>query len=140
MDQKEYLEAKRELERSILLIDDVDKEISKAKDWGIIDILGGGGISSLIKRGKISKINDFLFKLRYQLEKTQRELIPVKHLTKLEIANNFSDKFFDIGFDNIFTDLSTQSKLRETEMNLMELRYYLQKVLDEINTELDKDN
>ena len=135
MDKKEYLEAERELKRSIALIDDIDKEIAKAKDWGIVDILGGSGISSLLKRGKINNINDYLLKLRYQMQNTQRELVPFRFLTDIEIPNSFADNFFDIGFDNVFSDISTQDKLRDTEMKLMELRYFLQKVLDKVQKE-----
>lgn len=138
IDKKELLEAKNELNKSLGIIDDSLKLLSSAKGWGIFDILGGGFLTSLIKRNKIAKINDNIRNLRYQLEKTQKELRDIDQMVDIEIPDGFASNFFDIAFDNVFTDISTQSKLNTTHRKLTDLKYYLARVLDKIEDELEK--
>lgn len=138
IDKKELLEARSELIKSLGLIDDSIKTLSSAKTWGIFDILGGGLFTSLIKRNKISKVNDNIRNLRYQLEKTQKELSDINQMVDIEIPDDFIHNFFDIAFDNIFTDISTQTKLNQTSKKLTDLKHYLSRVLDKIDAEFDK--
>lgn len=130
---KELQEAKVSLERTLRKIDSVRDELKSAKNWGIADILGMGSFVSLIKRDKIRKINESMNELQYQLETTSEELKDISEIVSFRIPNDFGSQFFDIFFDNIFTDISTQKKLKAADKNLEELHRKLSEILTKIN-------
>lgn len=132
MENREVFEAKRELEKSLSMISEIREDIRSAKRWGIFDILGGGLIASLVKRDKIGKINTKLDNLEVQLKKTMNEVDDVPYLNNVRISNDFIDQLFDMGFDNIFTDISTQLKLKDAEKNLEGIEQDLTDLLEEI--------
>ena len=112
---KEQAEARVEIQKSLDLIADIRRDLSAAKKWSWFDLLGGGSIASIMKRGRISDINQKIDLLSYQLEKTRKEVLDLGRDMNLHIPNSFSNQFFDIAFDNIFTDISTKTQLDETE-------------------------
>ena len=50
--RREVQEAISAADDAIRHLEDAERELKSARNWGIYDILGGGLISSLIKRGE----------------------------------------------------------------------------------------
>ena len=91
MDKKEWVEAEKALEQLLPKIDVILVELDKAKNWGFWDLLGGGGLSGLIKRDKIYKANQKLDQLRLYLMDVQKELGDVNlTLTNIPDSNSVS--------------------------------------------------
>ena len=105
---KELKEAKEAAELVIGKIDQAIKELNSASNWGILDLLGGDFIPSLIKRSKIGKANDILNDLPKSLETLNKELSDVDISLPSGVPNRLSDELFDTIFDNIFTDFRVQ--------------------------------
>ncbi len=92
------------------------KELYKAKDkfesahsWGIFDMFGGGLMSSMIKHDHINEANRIINNVQCLIKKFEREIKDVD----IEVDVNITtfDKFGDIFFDNIFSDMMVQDKI-----------------------------
>ena len=131
-DDMEIEEARKEIENSIELIDYTLEKIKSAKDWGLLDIIGGEGLSSFIKRKRIKEINENMKRLEKQLVITKKELEDVEEELSYRIPDSFTNRLFDIFLDNIFTDINTQNKLKTAEKNLIGLKNKLEEILHEL--------
>ena len=58
-----YIDAIIICEELETVLDEALKELKKASNWGIVDLLGGGFITSLIKREKLKKTNGYLYRI-----------------------------------------------------------------------------
>lgn len=120
---KELKEAKEAVDQVIVRIDAGIKQLESASSWGILDILGGGLISSLVKRNKIGEANRSLEEISSSLKDLNKELSDVDISLPDTIPDSFSDELFDMVFDNIFTDIRVQGEIKENLVALKELRY-----------------
>ena len=100
-------------------------QLESASSWGILDTLGGGLISSLVKRNKIGEANHSLEEISSSLKALNKELSDVDISLPDAIPDMLSDELFDIVFDNIFTDIRVQGEIKENLIALKELRLSL---------------
>ena len=85
-------------------------------------MFGGEFFSSFMKRSKISKANRNISALKLSLNRLRKELSDVDIDLPLEISNSLADNFWDVYFDNIFTDLRVRSELKAKTKELRDLR------------------
>lgn len=135
---KELKEAKEAAELVIGKIDQAIKQLNSASNWGILDLLGGDFIPSLIKRNKIGKANDILSDLPKSLESLNKELGDVDISLPEGVPNRLSDELFDTIFDNIFTDFRVQGEIKENLISLKELRHSIVEISDKLDEEISK--
>ena len=104
--EKEVREAVAAGERALGSLRNAQKCLDGAKNWGIVDMLGGGLVSSLVKRSKMDEA-------KADLRKFQKELrdVSVSMDLRMEIGSFLS--FADVFFDNLFVDVMVQSKINE---------------------------
>ncbi|WP_311537363.1 hypothetical protein [uncultured Anaerococcus sp.] len=133
---KELKEAKEAAELVIGKIDQAIKELNSASNWGILDLLGGDFIPSLIKRTKIGKANDILNELPKSLEILNKELSDVDISLPGGVPDKLSDELFDTIFDNIFTDFRVQGEIKENLLALKELRHSVGEISDKLDEEI----
>lgn len=120
---------KNEIREAIAACDDVlnniDRalaELSSASNWSLLDMFGGEFFSSFMKRSKINKANRNISNLKLSLNRLRKELADVDIDLPLEISNSLADNFWDVYFDNIFTDLRVRSEIKTKTSELRELR------------------
>ena len=133
---KELKEAKEAAELVIGKIDQAIKELNSASNWGILDLLGGDFIPSLIKRTKIGKANDILNELPKSLEILNKELSDVDISLPGGVPDKLSDELFDTIFDNIFTDFRVQGEIKENLLALKELRHAIGEISDKLDGQI----
>ena len=133
---KELKEAKEAAELVISKIDQAIKELNSASNWGILDLLGGDFIPSLIKRSKIGKANDILNDLPKSLETLNKELSDVDISLPGGVPDRLSDELFDTIFDNIFTDFRVQGEIKENLLALKELRHSIGEIFDKLDEQI----
>lgn len=126
---QEFLEARDALLAVINQIDNVEESLSKARSWGVWDMIGGGLFSSLLKRSHIREANDKLDDLEDLLVTAQKELL---NINLGMVSNSNYDFCVDIVFDNIFTDLRVQSEIKAIQAQLVELRKQVADILDHL--------
>lgn len=111
---KELKEAKAAACEVIARVDNAISSLNSASSWGVFDILGGGLLSSIVKRNKIQDANCDVKEIFSSLMTLNKELEDVNmHLPK-EISDTSTDKVFDIWFDNIFTDVRVQGEIEDS--------------------------
>lgn len=135
--KKELQEALDALEAAQKTLDDALDSLGSAKGWGVYDtFFKGGFVSSAIKHRKMNSAEKEMKDLNKKLEQLQKELKDVNiELSKFKGTSRLN-RTLDIFFDNIISDLSSQSKINENIKNLKKLKKELEDVEDRLKKEL----
>lgn len=133
VDKKEVLEAKTVTNQVLDLLNDVEKQLKSAKNWGIFDLLGGGFLSSVIKHGKIDKAESLLKMVHKELVRLQKELGDINLSIDSSIKISDFDRFLDIVFDNVISDWMTQSKVNDSLNEVARVKVEINRVLESLS-------
>ena len=104
------------------LIDEAEKKFTSARDWGFLDILGGGFITDLVKHTKLSSASTTMNQINYLLRDLQRELKEVVIPTDFSMNSGTFSTFADFVFDGVLADVYMQSKIMTSIEQIKELR------------------
>ena len=102
-------------ERALRSLQDAKSSLDSARGWGILDILGGRGLSGLIKHVKIGDARSSLDQAKADLECFSRELSDVREIQGLDIEIGDFLTFADFIFDGFLADIMVQSKIRQAQ-------------------------
>ena len=119
-------------ERALDSLKDAKKSLNSARSWGIFDILGGRGLSGLVKHVKIGDAKSSLNRAKADLERFSRELSDVRELQGLDIEIGDFLTFADFFFDGFIFDIMVQSKIRQAQDNIDNAIYRVQMLLDKL--------
>ncbi|WBW50425.1 hypothetical protein O6R05_02465 [Peptoniphilus equinus] len=121
----------KELDETLLAIDEAKAAYSSAKNFGILDMFGGGMILSMIKHSKMDQG-------KAAMDKVEKELEDLKQAFSHQDLNlylDISDSFFDVYFDNIFSDWKTQQAIAKNQEALEDLESKLRALRTQLTTE-----
>ena len=79
-------------ERALLSLRDAKNSLGSARGWGIVDMLGGRGLSGLIKHVKIGDARNSLSQAKADLTYFSRELADVRDIQGLDIEKEYIGK------------------------------------------------
>ena len=113
--EKEKREAVEAGKRALESLRDARNYLDSARKWGFFDLLGGGGITGLIKHSKIGNASSSLDAAREDLRIFQRELKDVQNIDGLQIDIGDFLTFADFFFDGFVADYLVQSRIRTAE-------------------------
>lgn len=85
--------------------------LDDAGRWGIVDMLGGGLITTLLKHRKISDAQDEIDEAKRALRIFVKELDDVDEATGLNVELGSGLQFVDIFFDGVLADWIAQNKI-----------------------------
>ena len=85
--------------------------LDDAGRWGIVDMLGGGLITTLLKHRKISDAQDEIDEAKHALRIYVKELDDVDEATGLNVELGSGLQFADIFFDGVLADWIAQNKI-----------------------------
>ena len=111
MDERELTEAKKAADMALRALEEARDYLSSARNWGIADILGGGFLTTLIKRGKMDDAERCLMRARNAMNRLAKELADLPG-ARLE-ASDFLE-FADYFFDGAIADFLVQSRIKRT--------------------------
>lgn len=107
-----------EIREAIEAADAALKHLGNAADmlddagrWGIVDMLGGGLITTLLKHRKISDAQDEIDEAKRALRFFVKELDDVDEATGLNVELGSGLQFADIFFDGVLADWIAQNKI-----------------------------
>ena len=109
--EKEKREARDAGERALQSLRNAANELKSAGNWGMVDILGGGFLSSMIKRGKMSNAQNYMDQAKYDLRTFGKELRDVDQVMDLHINTDDFLSFADWFFDGFAVDWMVQSRI-----------------------------
>ncbi len=144
---KEYESLKREakeIESSISLgraalktIGQMGKSLDSARRWASYDVWSDGGlITDVMKYKNVQegdRLSSTLMREVSRYNKSLSKLESIQHeLNYTKIST--TQKVIDIGFDNLFTNLSVRSKIRNNEYEVQELEKKISRKQDQLRT------
>jgi len=131
---KEIHEAQAQLRIAIGNLDNTGTKLREARNWGTFDTWFGGGLfSSWIKREKMRDTELRMRHLDGSLAALRKELADVGVTEVGPIGVSELNLTLDVWFDNIFSDLTTQSRLRGAADRLNAVGVALVRLQSELN-------
>ncbi len=114
------------------LVEQAERKLKSARNWGIFDMLGGGFIVDLIKHSKLNSASNTMTEVSMLLQQLQQTLggiqIPVDYRMNIGGFATFADFFFDgVLADTYMTSkiFSSIEQVRTLKEKLYTLRNYL---------------
>ena len=116
-------------------LDQAERQLSSARNWGFVDILGGGIITDLIKHSKLNNAKASMDRVQYLLQELKRVLggisMPGDYSMNIGGFATFADFFFDSGIVDVYMTAKIMSSLNEVR-NLKNRCYELRSRLTNI--------
>ncbi|QQE78895.1 hypothetical protein [Alicyclobacillus sp. SO9] len=92
------------------------ESLRKAQNWGTMDMLGGGTITTMIKRSHMDSAQSKMDNASYALSRLQRELQDLDENVSnpVDIHQGGFMHFADYFFDGLFVDWAVQNHIKQT--------------------------
>lgn len=117
-------------ERAIASLKQAQKELSGARTWGAIDMLGGSFFSSLIKRSKMKGARNCLQQASNDLAAFSRELGDVNRFADINVDTGDLLGLADLFYENFLVDLLMQSRINTARAKVSEAISKVQNTVD----------
>ena len=118
----EHSDYRREIDEAILAGQRARNSLLQAKDylksagnWGILDMFGGGFVTTYIKRSKMSDAEHLVQQARGDLQQFQKELMDVETIAEFHVDTGNFLTFADYFLDGFLTDWLVQTKIQEAK-------------------------
>lgn len=119
----------------ITCLDEAERQLTSARNWGIIDVLGGGLITDLIKHSKMNNASTAMGRVNYLLMELKRVLggitMPGNYNLNMNGFVTFADYFFDSTLVDVYVTAKIMNNLSEVR-NLKNRCYELRRRLSEV--------
>ena len=135
--RKELQEAKRAVENVLTLSESAKRSFESARGWSTYDTFFRGGlIADIAKYSKIDEANEAVSRINSSSQIMNKELRDVDLAFHENIDTiGQGERFFDIAFDNIFSDLNVRSKIQN---NLSSINRYINQLESTLRILVDK--
>ena len=117
---KEIREAIRAGERALDSLQEANRQLNSAGNWGLVDIFGGNTISGLMKHMKVNNASRCVDDARRDLATFRDELGDIRDVENLNIDIDGFLTFADFFFDGFVADIFVQSKIRKGQQQVGE--------------------
>jgi hypothetical protein len=107
-------------------------ELNSAKNWGLVDLFGGGTITSLIKHSKMGNARQYMEQAKYDLSNFSRELNDVNMACNLNIDVGGFLTFADFFFDGVIADWLVQDRINEARRQVDDAIWRVQDIISKI--------
>jgi hypothetical protein len=118
---REIREAQDACEAALTSLGEAQRKVDSARSWGTYDTWFGGGLfSSLVKHNRIDEAEGYMRAVDDALNRLRREIADV-HMNGAAIGGvGVTDltRTLDVWFDNFFSDLAVQSRLKDADHRL----------------------
>ncbi len=98
-------------------LEQAERQLSSARNWGFLDVLGGGFIVDLIKHSKLNNAKVSMDRVNYLLMELKRVLggisMPGDYSMNVDGLATFADFFFDSGIVDVYMTAKIMSSLNE---------------------------
>lgn len=120
--------------RALRSLDEAADQLDSARNWGLLDILGGGILTSLVKRSRLDGASEAVGRAQRDLEAFARELRDCSGVTGVDLRRSDMLELFDIVFDNSITDLFVQSRIEDAREDVRRARARVAATLAELGS------
>ena len=106
--EKEKREAIEAGQRALSSLRTAEENLNSAKNWGLVDMFGGGFFSTMLKHSKMDQARQNMEQAKYDLRNFSRELNDVNMACNLNINTGDFLSFADYFFDGFVVDWMVQ--------------------------------
>lgn len=103
--------------------------LKSARNWGVLDILGGGLVVNILKHSKMEKAKVYMERAKWSLERFGKELNDVAGYVDLDINTTDFLNFADYFFDGFLADLAMQSRINKARDRVDEAIWKVEDIL-----------
>lgn len=89
--------------------------LDSAGNWGLLDMFGGGLLSTFVKHSKMNDAEELVQQARSALKRFQRELMDVDTISEFHIETGDFLSFADYFFDGLIADWLVQSRINDAK-------------------------
>ena len=136
-----YIDYQREVNEAILAGEQALRSLRQAREklnsagnWGIVDLLGGGFISTFVKHSRMEDANELIQQARNDLRWFQRELMDVDAVADLHIETRDFLSFADYFFDGLIADWLVQSRINDAKHQVDSAIQKVEEILRRLRT------
>lgn len=130
--RREINEAIQAGQEALRYLEEAKNCLNSAGNWGIVDMLGGGMLTTFIKRSKMTDANTLIQQARTSLKRFQKELMDVDTIPEFHLETGDFLTFADYFFDGVVADWLVQSKIndakRQVENAIQKVNYLLRQL------------
>lgn len=130
--EKEKREAIEAGERALYSLRKAQQELNSARNWGFIDIFGGGFISTMLKQSKMRNARQYMEQAKWDLQNFGRELNDVNTACNLNIEVVGFLTFADWFFDGFVADWLVQDKINKARNQVEEAIQRTENILKQL--------
>lgn len=132
--EKEIREARLAGQEALDCLNRAAESLKSAGNWGIVDMLGGGLISTFVKHSKMNDANALVQQARSALKRFQKELTDVENVAEFHIETGDFLSFADYFFDGIIADWLVQSRINEARTQVENARQKVMYIMGQLNS------
>ena len=133
--EKEVREALHAGKQALMSLQEAQRYLNSAGNWGIVDILGGGLITDLIKHSKMNNAQQCMETAKQDLRQFQQELDDVdEYLPNINVGDFLT--FADFFFDGFITDIFVQSRISDSKKQVAEAIFQVESIVNRLKAEL----
>ncbi len=130
--RREIQEAVMAGERALTSLRLAKEKLDSARNWGIIDLFGGGFITDVIKHSKLGDASSYVENAKRDLLIFQTELRDVQGIRDIKIEVGGFLSFADFFFDGLVADYLVQSKISEARQQVDDAIYRVEGLLKQL--------
>lgn len=130
---KEINDVRTILNKLLPLVDRAEAKFKSARNWGVVDILGGGLIVDLIKHSQLGAAGGIMNEISDLLRDLQRELKDIDIPTDYRMQMGGFATFADFVFDGALADAWMESKIVSSLDQVRQLKQRLLMLQSRIN-------
>ena len=112
---KELAEAIAEGQKAQSMASSILNSLSSAENWGALDLLGGGLVSSIAKHKRLDGAQWQVKQLQKQLDCFRTELADIKIHVDMKVNVDGALRFADYFFDGLFADLAVMDRISQSQ-------------------------
>lgn len=120
--------ARMTIRQVLPLIDQAANKFKSARNWGFLDIFGGGLLVDLIKHSKLNSASYDMNEIARMLQLLQNQLNGLVIPTDYRMQMGGFSTFGDFVFDGAIFDIYMQSKIMSSLEQINQLRTRLQQL------------
>ena len=117
---KEKQEAIEAGQRALNSLRTARENLNSAKNWGVVDMLGGGFLTTMVKRSKMDQAKHNMDQAKFALRNFSKELNDVNMACNLNINTDDFLSFADYFFDGFFVDWMVQERINDAKRQVEE--------------------
>ena len=131
--EKEVAEAVNAANDALYYLTNADEMLSKARNWGIADIMGGGIIITAIKRQRMQEASREIDKAKRSLSVLKKELGDLDDYLDLDVSIDDFLSVADYIFDGFLTDIMSQSRINTARNQVQDAIAQVEGILDALS-------